>query len=77
MLRRLLEELKFLENEMLCLEQQLALAKQPYQPATAYFYRKAGSGIREAIVATLGGGYFDQLHPERGRNRLPRRLAGC
>ena len=33
MLRRLLEELKFLENEILCLEQQLALAMQPYQPA--------------------------------------------
>jgi transposase len=177
MLRRLLEELKFLENEILCMEQQLALAMQPYQPAidrlctipgvnvitawtliaelgpdmnvfadsqhaaswaglcpgnresggkqlsqrtrkgnrwlrralcqsawaithkkdcylTAYFYRKAGTGIRQAIVATahkilviayhvlrdgiwyqeLGGGYFDQLHPERARNRLLRRL---
>jgi len=61
---------------------------------TAYFYRKAGSGVRQAIVATahkilviayhvlrdgtvyqeLGGGYFDQLHPERTRNRLLRRL---
>lgn len=177
MLRRLLEELKFLENEILCLEQQLALAMQAHQALvdllcsipgvnaitawtliaelgpdtnvfvdaqhaaswaglcpgnresggkqlsqrtrkgnrwlrralcqsawaishkkdcylTAYFYRKAGGGIRQAIVATahkiliiayqvlkhgtpyqeLGGGYFDQLHPERARNRLLRRL---
>ena len=57
--------------------------------------RKAGSGIRQAIVATahkiliiayqvlregtsyqeLGGGYFDQLHPEHASNRLLRRLA--
>lgn len=61
---------------------------------TAYFYRKAGTGIRQAIVATahkilivafeilrqgtvyreLGGDHFDQLHPERARNRLLRRL---
>lgn len=177
LLSRLLEELKFLENEILCLEQQLAVAMQPYQLAvdrlctipgvnvitawtliaelgpdmsvfadaqhaaswaglcpgnresggkqlsqrtrkgnrwlrralcqsawaishkkdcylTAYFYRKAGSGIRQAIVATAhkiliiayhvlrdgtvyqerGAGYFDQLHPERARNRLQRRL---
>jgi transposase len=177
MLGRLLEELKFLENEIFCLEQRLAVTMQPYQPAidrlcsipgvnvitawtliaelgpdmsafadaqhaaswaglcpgnresggkqlsqrtrkgnrwlrralcqsawaithkkdcylTSYFYRKAGSGIRQAIVATAhkiliiayhvlregtvyqerGGGYFDQLHPERSRNRLLRRL---
>jgi len=61
---------------------------------TAYFYRKASSGIRQAIVATAhkiliiayhvlrdgtpyqerGGTYFDQLHPERARNRLLHRL---
>jgi transposase len=173
----LLEELKFLENEILCLERQPAVAMQPHQLAvdrlctipgvnvitawtliaelgpdmsafadaqhaaswaglcpgnresggkqlsqrtrkgnrwlrralcqsawaishkkdcylTAYFYRKAGSGIRQAIVATAhkiliiayhvltdgtvyperGAGYFDQLHPERARNRLLRRL---
>ena len=177
MLGRLLEEVKFLENEILSLEQRLAVAMQPYQSAidrlctvpgvnvitawtliaelgpdmkvfataqhaaswaglcpgnresggkqlsqrtrkgnrwlrralcqsawavshkkdcylTAYFYRKAGSGIRQAIVATahkilaiayhvlrdgtsyqeLGGGYFDQLHPEQACNRLLRRL---
>jgi transposase len=177
MLRRLMEELKFTENEMLCLEQQLVERMSPYQGAidrlctipgvdiltawtliaelgadmkvfadgqhaaswaglcpanresagkqlshstrkgnrwirrslcqsawgasrkkncylAAYFYRKAGSGIRQAIVATahkiliiayhvlqdgttyqeLGGDHFDQLHPERARNRLLRRL---
>lgn len=177
MLGRLLEEFKFLENEVLYLEQQLAAAMQLYQPAidrlctipgvnvitawtliaelgpdmnvfadaqhaaswaglcpgnresggkqlsqrtrkgnrwlrralcqsawavshkkdcylTAYFYRKAGSGVRQAIVATAhkiliiayhllrhgtpyqerGGRYYDQLHPERARNRLLKRL---
>jgi transposase len=177
MLRRLLTELKFLDDEILCVEQQLAIAMQRYEPVldrlctipgvnvitawtllaelgpdmsvfsdaqhaaswaglcpgnresggkqlsqhtrkgnrwlrralcqsgwavshkkncylTAYFYRKAGGGIRQAIVATahkilviayhvirdgttyqeLGGDYFDQLHPERARNRLLRRL---
>ena len=33
MLRRLMEELKFLENEILCLEQQLARDMEPYQAA--------------------------------------------
>jgi len=177
MLRRIIGELKFLDNEILSVEQHLAAAMQPHQPAidrlcsipgvnvitawtliaelgpdmsafadaqhaaswaglcpgnresggkqlsqrtrkgnrwlrralcqsawaishkkdcylTAYFYRKAGTGIRQAIVATahkiliivyhvlrdgisyqeLGGSYFDQLHPERARNRLLRRL---
>jgi len=177
MLQRLMEEWKFIENQILCLEQHLAVAMQPYQPAidrlgsipgvdmitawtliaelgpdmrvfadsqhaaswaglcpsncesagkqlshstrkgnrwirralcqsawaishkkdchlTAYFYRKARAGVRQAIVATahkilivayhvlkdgtlyheLGGNHFDQLHPERARNRLTRRL---
>lgn len=177
MLQRLLEELKFIDNEILCLEQRLAVAMQAYEPAvsrlctipgvnvitawtllaelgpdmsvfadaqhaaswaglcpsnresagkqlshstrkgnrwigralcqsawavshkkdcylTAFFYRKARGGVRQAIVATAhkiliiafeilrqgtvyrerGGDHFDQLHPERARNRLTRRL---
>jgi len=46
MLRRLLEELKFLENEILCLEQQLARDMEPYQAAVDWIVFRAASQAR-------------------------------
>jgi len=56
MLRRLLEELKFLENEILCLEQQLARDMEPYQAAIDRLCGIPGVNVITAwtLMAELG-----------------------
>jgi transposase len=67
LLRRLLEELKFLENEILCLEQQLAVAMQPYQLAVDRLCTIPGVNVITAwtLIAELGpdmGVFADAQH---------------
>jgi transposase len=56
MLRRLLEELRFIDQEILCLEQQLALAMQPYEPAVNRLCTIPGVDVITAgsLLAALG-----------------------
>jgi len=56
MLGRLLEELKFLENEILCLEQQLARGMEPYQAAVDRLCGIPGVNVITAwtLIAELG-----------------------
>ena len=56
MLQRLLEELKFLENEILCLEQQLARGMEPYQAAVDRLCSIPGVNVIAAwtLIAELG-----------------------